>query len=198
MASKNSKGVPPEFDALGKVLEALRNGLDDQQRAWVIASAVSNLGISGVALPGLGLGDAGTQALGGGGGGTAKTTVVAGQPGTAQHAKAWLRVKAPKSVLQQVACLAFYLTNFKSTPHFKAKEIDDMNREAGGARIGNPRQSTNDAMSKSGFLSVAGGGKKQITAFGEEVVNALPDQVAVKAIPAPRKGRKKKPVKKSK
>ncbi len=48
------------------------------------------------------------------------------------------------------------------------------------------------------FLSQAGGGKKQITSIGEDIVNALPDQEAVKNIVQNHKSGKRKKHKRTK
>jgi hypothetical protein len=100
--------------------------------------------------------------------------------------------------MQQVACLAFYLTHFKDTQLFKTKEISAMNTNAGGTRIGNPSQAVEDATQKNGYLAPAGGGKKQLTGYGEDVVNALPDQEAVKAVAASAARKQRTPRKKPK
>lgn len=49
-----------------------------------------------------------------------------------------------------------------------------------------------NATSGSGFLAPAGGGKKQITSLGEEVVGVLPDQERVKAVIAEAKTSRRK------
>ena len=184
MAKSGGAGVPVEFAALGKVLAALAK-LDEKQRAWVIASAVSNLGIP-AALPAPRVSGLGTGGTG--------TTVIPGDPGSKAHARAFLKIKSPKTMVQQVACLAFYLTNHKHLPHFKTKDISVMNTDAAGSRISNPSQAVGNATHLSGYLAPAGGGKKQLTGFGEDVVDALPDQEAVKAVEAakPRKRRARK------
>lgn len=43
-------------------------------------------------------------------------------------------------------------------------------------------RAVNNATNQSRYLAAAGHGRKQITALGEDVVNALPDQDAVKAV----------------
>ena len=82
------------------------------------------------------------------------------------------------SVLR-VVCLAYYLTYARKQAHFKSEEIAKLNTEAAYQNFGNPLKTVNNAMARSHFLAPAGGGKKQITAHGEDVVNALPDLKAV-------------------
>jgi hypothetical protein len=185
---KKGSDKPNEFEALGEVLAALKD-LDERQRTWVITSAVTNLGITGSPVSSS---PPGAVALGTTGIGAIAPTAIPGQPGSNAHARSFLRTRAPKNTVQQVACLAFYLTHFRNTPHFKTKDISIMNTDAGGPRIGNPSQAVENAAKQSGYLSPAGSGKKQLSALGEDVVNALPNQDNVKAAEAatPRKKRK--------
>lgn len=177
MAKTGESSAPTEFEALGKVLAALAS-LDAKQRVWVIASAVSNLGIAATLPTPTGTGGAGA------GGIATSAAIIPGQPGSNAHARAFLRQKAPTNKVQQVACLAYYLTHFKEIPHFKTTDLSQMNTDAGGARIGNLTQAANNALHLSGYLAPAGGGRKQLSAYGEDVVNALPDPSAVKALEA--------------
>jgi hypothetical protein len=84
--------------------------------------------------------------------------------------------------VEQIACLAFYMTHNEKEPHFKTKDLTALNTEAAGRRLTNAARSVNNATHQSGFLASAGGGKKQITALGEDVVNALPNREAMKAV----------------
>ncbi len=178
------------FRALGKVLTALKD-LDAEQQSWVIASAASNLGISapvsqGSANPGAGIA-----------GGVTKPAV--GEPGTQVHAKSFMREKKPQSDVQRIACLAYYLTNFKNTTQFKTSEIREMNTYSAGTHLSNPSKSVDNATNQNRYLAPAGRGKKQLTSLGESIVEALPNQEAVSAVLAtdrPKKKYKKRKAKK--
>lgn len=186
MKKGDAKGAPKEFEALGKVLAALA-GLDATQRSWVIASAVSNLGIAAMAI---------TPAAPAGGGGAAKLAApIPGTPGTREHAKAFLRLKSPKSDVLRVACLGYYLAKFKDTSIIKTKQITEMNTEAAGTRITNVSQALDNATKQNHYFAPAGKRSKQLTAFGESVVEALPDMEAVAAIEKERPKRKRKATK---
>ncbi len=188
MAKSGRAGVATEIDALKKVLAALVD-LDEKQRAWVIASAVSNLGIV-AALPASGVSGLSTGGTG--------ATAIPGEPGSKAHARAFLKSKSPKTTIQQVACLAYYLTYHRDLPHFKTRDISELNTDAAGSRISNPSQVVGNATHQNGFLAQAGGGKTQLTGFGEDVVNALPDQEAVKTVVGAAKPRKRRASRKAK
>jgi len=190
MKKAKTAGVSPEFQALGKVLAALA-GLDPTQRSWVVASAVSNLQVpaTSINLP---------NNPGTGGGLNPLPANIAGTPGSKEHAKAFLRQKSPQSDVQRVACLAYYLAKFKDTPEIKTKDVGGMNTLAAGTRISNVSKSLDNATHQNRYFAPAGKGKKQLTAFGELIVEALPDQMKVAEVvaaerPKKRKSSKKKP-----
>jgi hypothetical protein len=97
-------------------------------------------------------------------------------------AKDFLKSKRPATDVQKVACLAFYLTYSNGQNHFKTGDLVKINTEAAAPKFSNPAVSVMHAAGHFRFLSPAGGGKKQITSIGEDVVNALPDQAAVKIV----------------
>jgi hypothetical protein len=107
--------------------------------------------------------------------------------------KQFIAQKRPNNVYQRVACLAYFLTHAANTPHFKTKDISKANTDAAGPKLSNAASFVRDATSKYGYLSAAGKGAKQITVFGEDVVQALPDQEKVKHLHADNstRGRKK-------
>lgn len=114
-----------------------------------------------------------------------------------------MRSKDPKSDLQRIAALAYYLTHGKNMPAFKTRDLTTANTDAKGPKFHLPRAVGNAARAKCGFLSAVGGGKKQLTAYGEEIVEALPNQETVSELEAKykkgkrRSGRKKSSKKKS-
>jgi hypothetical protein len=179
-----------EVEVLGVVLAALKK-IDEQSRQmWVINAALSNLGLSSSsAMPSLG------NVSGSQGSVTPQLPKsIPGESGSNAHARAFLRSKAPKNAMQQVACLAYYLAHFRQTTEFKTKDISQMNKDAGGTPLSNTAVFVKNAFHKASYLAPAGGGRKLLTAFGEDVVNALPSQEAVKAVEEnrPRKRRKRK------
>jgi len=106
--------------------------------------------------------------------------------------KEFLRDKAPKSDIEKVVCLAYFLTHYRETQHFKTIDISKLNTEAAQLKFSNAAYAVDNA-GKRGFLVPAGkNGTKQISAMGEQFVNALPDREAAKAAQEQIKTRRKK------
>lgn len=93
---------------------------------------------------------------------------------TDQSPKQFLAERQPQTDIDRVACLAFYLTNYRQQPHFKTLDISKLNTEAAQPKFANAAYAVNNA-SHRGFLASAPRGAKQITALGEHYVIALPD-----------------------
>jgi hypothetical protein len=105
--------------------------------------------------------------------------------------KEFILQKQPKTDVEKVACLAYYLSHFQSTPHFKTVDISRLNTDAAQTKFSNPADAVNNAM-KLQYLTQAGKGMKQITALGEQFVEALPDREAAKAAMSKARKRKRK------
>lgn len=88
--------------------------------------------------------------------------------------------KKPQSLVERVACLAYYLTHYRDTGHFKTADIVALNTEAAAHKFGNPSRDVDNADRQNGYIVSAGNGAKQLTVRGEAVVEALPDREAVK------------------
>jgi hypothetical protein len=114
-------------------------------------------------------------------------------------AKQFMGQKQPKSDVERVACLAFYLTHYKQTPQFKTVELTHLNAEAAQPRLSNASFTARNAVSQQ-YLAPAGGGRKQITLRGEALVKALPNrsdvQDALKQHPLHGKAKRKAKAKK--
>ncbi len=90
--------------------------------------------------------------------------------------------KRPLTDVERVTCLAFYLAHVRSTPHFKTSDITALNTEAAQLAFSNASYAIANAESSHYVTKAGKRGQKQITSFGEKVVNALPDREAVKAV----------------
>jgi hypothetical protein len=161
-------GNESELKAIQTALAALWP-LDDAARAKAVAGIAGALGVAvmpGTAGRGLrsGVPDAGLS-----------DGEDLGTP------KQFLASKAPRSDVERVAVLAYYLTHARETPHFVTKELNELNTEAAGPRFSNASYAASNATKKNGLLAAAPGGTKQITARGEALVEALPDRQAVAA-----------------
>lgn len=106
--------------------------------------------------------------------------------------KEFLLQKRPNTNVERVACLAYYLTHFRDTPHFKNTDINKLNTEAAQIKLSNVSYTVNDAV-KTGYLAIAAKGMKQLSAQGEQYVEALPDRAAAKEVKprTPRRSRRK-------
>lgn len=89
--------------------------------------------------------------------------------------KEFLFQKQPKTDIEKVACLAFYLTHYRDTPYFKTFDISKMNTEAAQIKFSNPTVAVDNA-TKTGYLVPATRGQKQLSAIGEVFVSSLPDR----------------------
>jgi hypothetical protein len=95
-------------------------------------------------------------------------------------AKQFVLEKEPRTDVERIACLAFYLTHYADTPHFKTVDLSRLNTEAAQPKFSNAAVSVENA-TKMGYLVPAIKGHKQLSAVGERFVQALPDREAAKA-----------------
>lgn len=155
------------LDAIKLAIKALES-LDEEQQKQAIKTITQLLGHATAGAEGLG-----SESNDGGMAGTADITKMT--------AKAFMKAKKPMLDVQRVTCLAYYLTHAKSMPHFKTADITKLNTEAAQPALSNTTVAVDHATRTSQYLTTATGGKKQITPLGEAVVEALPNQEAVKA-----------------
>lgn len=104
--------------------------------------------------------------------------------------KQFIFEKRPQTDIERVTCLAFYITHYRDTPHFKTLDLSKLNTEAAQIKLSNPNAAVDNA-TQAGLLAQSGQGQKQISAIGELYVQALPDRVAAKE--AINKARLRKP-----
>jgi hypothetical protein len=93
--------------------------------------------------------------------------------------KQFLLQKQPRSDVERVACLAYYLTHYRETPHFKTLELSKLNTEAAQPKFSNAAFSSRNAVNL-GYLAPATKGQRQLSAAGELFVTNLPDRAAAK------------------
>lgn len=164
--------APSEFNALSAVIGALQP-FDDEARRRIVDATVTFLRI--------------------GRSGRTADTVPFDPPrsGTgAQHApfsentqmspKEFLLEKQPRTDVERVACLAYYLTHYRGSPHFRTLDLSVLNTEAAQPKFANTANSANNAV-KLGYLVPSTKGQRQLSAVGERFVRALPDRDAAKA-----------------
>lgn len=93
--------------------------------------------------------------------------------------KAFMIQKRPTTDIERIACLAYYLSHQRGVAAFKTEDLTALNREAQQVNLSNPSATARNAVDI-GYLSLAGGGRKQMTVTGEAIVEALPDREQVK------------------
>jgi hypothetical protein len=93
--------------------------------------------------------------------------------------KQFLLLKQPRTDVERIACLAFYLTHYRDTPHFKTLDLAKLNTEAAQPKFSNTAYAATNA-AKMGYLAPAPKSQRQISAAGEQFVQALPDRDAAR------------------
>jgi hypothetical protein len=91
--------------------------------------------------------------------------------------KAFMLSKSPKTDIERIACLAYYLGRYRGTPHFKTRDITPLNTDAAQRPFSNAAYAIENA-TKAGLLVPSVKGSKQLSALGEQFVEALPDRDA--------------------
>jgi hypothetical protein len=89
--------------------------------------------------------------------------------------KQFMFQKQPRTDVEKVACLAYYLTHYRDTPYFKTLDISKLNTEAAQVKFSNPTVALDNA-TKQRYLVPATKGNKQLSALAEQFVLALPDR----------------------
>ena len=109
--------------------------------------------------------------------------------------KEFMLDKRPRTDVERIVTLAYYLTHYRATPHFKTLDLSKLNTEAAQTKFSNAAKSVDNAAA-AGLLVPAGKGQKQISAIGELYVQALPDREAARAAiaHARRKRKTRRPV----
>jgi hypothetical protein len=104
--------------------------------------------------------------------------------------KEFLFEKQPQSDIERIAVLAYYLTHYRETPHFKTLDLSKLNTEAAQPKFSNAANAAGNAV-KRGFLVPSTKGNRQLSAVGERFVSALPDRESARAAMAAVRTRKR-------
>lgn len=94
--------------------------------------------------------------------------------------KEFILQKQPRSDVERVACLAYYLTHYRGQPEFNTADISKLNAEAAQVKFSNAAFAVGNAV-KSRYLIQGSRGIKSMSAAGEQFVLALPDRDAAKS-----------------
>jgi hypothetical protein len=95
--------------------------------------------------------------------------------------KEFMLQKEPRTDIERIGCLAYYLTHYREMPQFKTLDISKLNTEAAQQKFSNPAQAVKNTTSK-GLIVQAGKGYKQLSAEGEQFIEALPNREAAKNV----------------
>jgi hypothetical protein len=179
-----------ELKAMEAAFNALK-GLEQEKQVRVLAWLGQKLGVVSAGNPALVKTAPAVSPVTGG---------VSAPPGVGVSTtpKSFTTEKKPKSDIERVVCLAYYLTHQVGTPKFKTKDLSKLNGEAAQPTFSNAAFAVTNA-TNAAYFAPAGGGLKQITSKGEALVEALPDREKVKAVleAHPLRQRKRKSAKKA-
>lgn len=175
--SSETQGSGEEIRILAEVLSLL-NHLDAAARQRLLHTASAYFGVS--RSP-----DRGAAA-----GGDLGSVAGSFSEDRSMSAKDFVMQKQPRTDVERVACLAFYLTHYRGVRFFKTLDISKVNTDAAQVKFTNAAYAVANA-EKSGLLAPAQRGQKQLSAVGEQFVMALPDREAAKAALANLRKRRK-------
>lgn len=163
-----------------EAIEALQD-LDEQWKRLAINTICEGLKL-GERRPGSGnkgTGGGGGSCGGGGGGGNGVSNTTLGTP------REFMRQKRPQGPIQIVACLGKYLSVARGQPRFKSTDLSALYEDtAYSERIRAWPVAVANAQKAKYLTPGKGHGVKQLSLHGEEVVDALPSQEAVRALKA--------------
>jgi len=96
--------------------------------------------------------------------------------------KDFLLHKDPRTDVERLACLAYYLKHYRDKPHFKTLDLSVLNTEAAQRKLSNPTVATNNAARDGFFVPSSRKGSRQLSAMGERFVQELPDRSSAQTI----------------
>ena len=97
--------------------------------------------------------------------------------------KEFMLQKQPRTDIERIACLAYYLTHYRDTRQFKTIDLSRLSTEAAQIKFSNTAFAVVNA-TNAGLLVGADKGFKQLSAVGELYVEALPDRDKAKEVMA--------------
>lgn len=163
-----------ELSALQTVISALQ-AVDDEARRRIFEAAATFLGLRTEAPMSV---RTATPATSGG-----LTTPGPAYPSfsedTSMSPKEFLYEKQPRTDVERMAVLAFYLAHYRDTPQFKTLDLSKLNTEAAQPKFSNAANTAANAV-KQGYLVPTTKGARQLSAAGERFVLALPDREAAR------------------
>lgn len=186
--------TPNDLDVLTEIITSLKKlSKDDQKRTLQAVATFLNLPLQVNHTPSVAVASSSAVV-------SHSSSRPAFSEDRAVSPKDFMREKAPRTDVERATCLAYYLTHYRDTPHFKTLDISTLNTEAAQPKFSSASVAVDNA-AKAGLLVQAVKGSKQISAAGELYVQHLPDRDAAKTgvqgirqRRKPRKSQAKKPV----
>ena len=133
-----------EFEALQKIIAALKP-LPEEASQRIFESAATFLKIiNGPRNSQRSIGTTASNSIG-------LSQQVPFSEDSSMPPKEFLFEKQPRTDVERIACLAFYLTHYRSTPHFKTLDLSKLNTEAAQPKFANAAYTANNAV-KMGYL----------------------------------------------
>ncbi len=180
MAKKDNLQLSAKLKAIEVIVKELQK-LNENDRSDVVSFALKQVGLSSSSIPSSPQSDQISASEGSG-------------PDLNKSMADFVKDKNPKNEYQRVAVIAYYREYKQGKKEFKNAEMSQANTsEARQPKISNITDVVTKARDRYKFLT-KGTGKAahQLSTHGADVVNALPDQVAVKTLIANTKTRKRK------
>jgi hypothetical protein len=92
--------------------------------------------------------------------------------------KDFMLEKEPQTDLERLTCLAYYLTHYRAQRYFKTEDLSKLNTDAAQRKFSNAAFTALRAVSEGFFVQAPKPGLRQLSAIGEQYVQALPDHDA--------------------
>jgi hypothetical protein len=96
--------------------------------------------------------------------------------------KEFLLEKDPQTDSERMTCLGYYLTHFRDHPYFKTEDLSKLNTEAAQRKFANAALTAKNAVRDGFFVQAPKQGLRQLSALGEQYVQALPDHEAARLV----------------
>jgi hypothetical protein len=158
--------VSVDLQALSEIVAAL-NRLDPESRGRLLSSLMTLYGVRPqqmVSAPG----PSSRQ-------NPNRESTVAFSEDRTLSAKDFVWQKQPKTAIERVVCLGYYLQHFRGMQSFRTTDISELNSEAAQVKLSNPAMMVSEA-TRAGYLATVKGQEKQLTVIGEQFVSHLPDR----------------------
>jgi len=95
-------------------------------------------------------------------------------------ARDFLLEKKPRTDVDRVVCLAYYMAHYRNAPEFETVDLSLANTEAAQRKFSNAAHAVNTAV-KHGLLALTSDGRKCLSVVGERYVQQLPDYESARA-----------------